>query len=133
MKERGSFDFRKADDVLCVAWKDNSSVTFLSNFDSVYPLGAAQRYSRREGAKVAVAMPNVVKRYNSNMGGVDTLDSRIQLYHVTIKGKKWYWPIVIWILESFISNSYLIYRAADGSAAMDQLQFRRHITRYTYN
>ena len=35
--------------------------------------------------------PNLIKVYNSAMGGVDLLDSAVGTYHTKIKGKKWWW------------------------------------------
>lgn len=127
--ERGDFDFRTCDDIICVSWKDNKTVIVMLNFDSVAPLSSVQRYSRKEKKKISVQCPNLIKRYNKFMGDVDVLDSRIQLYHCKIKGKKRYWLIFIWILESFMANSFLIHRAC-AENPVDQLQFRRKVVRF---
>ena len=129
LKEKGDFEYRKSSGVLTVCWKDNAVVRMMSNFDSVYPLSSAQRYRKEEKKKVKVPMPGLISRYNNFMGGVDMLDGRIQLYHTKIKGKKWFWPIVTWILEAMMTNAFLIYRAANVDTPLDQLSFRRQVTR----
>lgn len=129
LKERGDYKFMSANGITAVWWKDNSTVGMMSNFDSVEPLASANRYKKQESKKVSVPMPKMIKRYNQYMGGVDLLDSRLQLYHIGVKGKKWYWPIIAWILETFMSNSFLLYRAANGPQALDQFEFRRNVTR----
>ena len=112
---------------MTVCWKDNAVVRLMSNFDSVYPLSSAQRYRKEEKKKVKVPMPGLIARYNNFMGGVDMLDGRIQLYHTKIKGKKW--PIVTWILKAMMANAFLIYRASNVDTPLDQLSFRRQVTR----
>ena len=129
LKAKGDFEYRKASGVLTVCWKDNAIVRLMSNFDSVYPLSSALRYRKEEKKKMKFPMPGLIARYNSFMGGVDMLDGRIQLYHTTIKGKKWYWPIVTWIFEAMLSNAFLLFQAANVDAPVDQLYFRRQVTR----
>ena len=96
-KVRGSYDF-KADNekgMIMTRWNDNNVVTLLSNKYGVEPLGTASRWSKKEGQRVAVSQPNVVKHYNSTMGGVDRLDQNVGLYRCGINSKKWWWPILL--------------------------------------
>ncbi|KAK3717501.1 hypothetical protein RRG08_063118 [Elysia crispata] len=89
-KARGSYDF-KADNekvMIMTRWNDNNVVTLLSNKKGVEPLGTASRWSKKEGQRVAVPQPNVVKHYNSTMGGVDRLNQNVGLYRCGINSKK---------------------------------------------
>ena len=129
---KGDFDFMSSEGIVAVGWKDNSTVCLLSNFDLVHPVSSAQCYSRQAKGKVSLPMPKLISRYNQFMGGVDVFDSRIQLYHMCFQGKKWYWPIMAWIFETFMSNAFLIHRATieNGNSPIDQLSFRRIVARH---
>ncbi|KAF2879901.1 hypothetical protein ILUMI_26270 [Ignelater luminosus] len=69
--------------------------------------------------------PNIIKKYNENMGGVDRADENISHHRVFIRGKKWYFPIISQILDMAEQNAWQLYRIGGGK--MDHLQFRRSI------
>ena len=54
--------------ILALPWKDNKNVTLLCSDADVEPIGHVKRYDRST-KKVQVACPNVIKQYNSKMGG----------------------------------------------------------------
>ena len=94
--ERGEFSY-EYDDVVelhCVRWNDNSVVTTLSNSIGPYPLDRIERFSRNEKNRIPVARPNLIKVYNSAMGGVDLLDSAVGTYRTKIKRKSGDGPIL---------------------------------------
>ena len=77
--ERGEFSYAY-DDVVglhFVRWNDNSVVTTLSNCIGPYTLDRVERFSRNEKKWIPVARSNLIKVYNSAMGGVDLLDSEL--------------------------------------------------------
>ena len=53
---------------------DDTCVSIGTNYDSVEPLQKVLRYQREKKAKALVPRPNVLKNYNSFMGGVDKHD-----------------------------------------------------------
>ena len=59
---------------------------------------------------IAVMRPNIVKVYNSAMGGVDLFDMFQSLYRMDHKTQRWYVRIFYWILASSITNTWLQYR-----------------------
>ena len=61
---RGAYDtrFHSAQEVLLVRWNDSSIVTFATNYDSVTPLGVAQRRGR--GFLANIPQPKLVTTYN---------------------------------------------------------------------
>lgn len=59
------------------------------------------------------------------MGGVDRSDQNLSLYRISIRGKKWYFPLITHCIDLAIQNAWQLYRADDGK--MDQLKFRRRI------
>ena len=42
--------------------------------------------------RIKVNRPNVIKVYNETMGGVDSIDSAIANYKISVTGKKWWFP-----------------------------------------
>ena len=61
--------------------------------------------------QIPVARPNLIKVYNSAMGGIDLLDSAVGTYRTKIKGKKWWWPHftnTLGILMGAASNIYCV-------------------------
>ncbi|XP_046677586.1 piggyBac transposable element-derived protein 3-like [Homalodisca vitripennis] len=113
IRERGSFEsyIDKSDNIAAVAWKDNSVVTLLSNEHGVAPLGEAKRYSVTERKKVSIPQPYRIAQYNRNMGGVDLMDNKISNYRIGVRGKRWYIPIVLWLFDVVMSNTWFLARS----------------------
>ena len=63
-----------------MSWKDNKAVYMGSNQHGPEPVGHVTRYVKEARAKIPVACPNLVKKYNQGMGGVDLLDSMVANY-----------------------------------------------------
>jgi len=128
-KDRGSFDFRfdKANAIAAVKWNDNSVVTLASNFQTAKPLLTAKRFSRSSRTNVTVTQPNLIAEYNANMGGVDMLDNFVAKYRITLKGKKWWWPLFINFVDVALCNAWNLHRAIHGKE-LDLLEFRRRVT-----
>jgi hypothetical protein len=51
---------------------------------------------------VQVPRPLVVSTYNNNMGGTDLMDENINIYRISIRGKKW---INIYGFNQYKNNS----------------------------
>jgi len=79
-----------------VCWNDNSVVTVASNCHAVHPLGKAARFSKAEGGKVAIAVPHLIKQYNTFMGGVNRFDQNVSCYSSNIRSKKWWFSSLVW-------------------------------------
>ncbi|CAH2089682.1 unnamed protein product [Euphydryas editha] len=65
-----------------------------------------------------VTCPNLIKKYNTYMGGVDLADMLIALYRTPFRGHRWHLPIFSQMLDICINNSWLLYRR-DRKARMD--------------
>ena len=61
------------------------------------------------------------------MGGVDLHDQQVSRYHISIRSKKWWWPIFAWSLNSALVNSHFFYRDIMGGT-IDLLTFSRIVT-----
>lgn len=125
--ERGTYDYIKLTDanIVFVKWNDNSIVTLCSNASGVNPVQSVKRYSQKDKRFIQVDQPHVVKLYNKNMGGVDRSDQNISLYRTSIRGKKWYFPLIAHSVDMAVHNAWQIHKHFGG--AMDHLSFRRSI------
>lgn len=125
---RGSYDsyVDKENNICAIRWNDNSVVTLMSSEYGAAPLRTAKRYSRVQHKKIDIQQPNLVHYYNNNMGGVDQMDANIAVYRIAIRGKKWYMPILLWLLDVALNNAYQLARSYKYKGG-DLLHFRRAV------
>lgn len=129
-KARGSYcsAFDKDNNIVAIRWKDNSVLTIMSNEYGINPIQQASRYSAQEKRRTEINQPFLISQYNKYMGGVDLLDNNISNYRINIRGKKWYFPIWLWMLDICVVNAWTLARQFGNK--MDHLEFRRLIARY---
>lgn len=121
---RGTFNYKSTNnEVLIVKWNDNNIVNVASNNLQVFPTQKVSRLSKKK--KVTVDQPKCIYYYNSFMGGVDRCDENISYYRTSIRGKKWYFCLITYILDLAIQNAWHLYRLQGGT--FDQLTFRRQV------
>lgn len=125
--DRGSYDFRlaKDDNIVVCKWNDNSIVSIASNASSIQPTHTVTRYSQKLKKNISVTQPHLIRVYNENMGGVDRSDQNISLYRISVRGKKWYFPLICHCIDLAEQNAWQIHRARKGS--LDHLKFRRRV------
>ncbi|KAG5864505.1 hypothetical protein JTB14_030336 [Gonioctena quinquepunctata] len=104
---------------------DNSVVSAASTAYGVEPVTYCNRYSQQQKKKIRVVRPALFGQYNKYMGGTDRMDQNISYYRVSIRGKKWWWPIFTWLLDISINNAWLLKRKSGSK--ISQLDFRRRI------
>lgn len=126
-KERGCYDYRMSQNknILICKWHDNSVVCLASNACSVEPIHRVTRYSQKEKKRISVSQPHIVHEYNKYMGGVDRCDQNISLYRISIRGKKWYFPLISHCIDMSVQNSWQLHKKRGGS--LDHLEYRRRI------
>ena len=100
-----------------------------SNCHGIEPIGSVRRWSRAEGRQINIAQPALINKYNNNMGGVDRMDQNISVYRISIRSRKWWWPLFAYLLDVAMQNSWLIYRMTSAAKRrpLDQLEFRRDV------
>jgi DNA excision repair protein ERCC-6 len=113
--------------IMITRWKDNSVVTLGSTCLASDPEGTVKRYSKNEQKYISVSIPHSIQIYNQNMGGTDRMNQNINKYRVSIRGKKWWWPLFTWMLDASIQNAWILSRSV-SEENITQLQFRRNIT-----
>ncbi|XP_042228896.1 piggyBac transposable element-derived protein 3-like [Homarus americanus] len=127
-KERGSYDYRSDDSVLCSRWNDNSIVTVASNYYGVSPMQKVNRWVKNEGRK-AINQPHMIKMYNKGMGGVDVCDQMLSTYRPRLRSKKWWWNIWSHLLNLSIAASFRFYQHVNPGSQISHKDFRREIAR----
>ncbi len=71
----------------------------------------------------------VIHDYNTYMGGTGRQDQNINCYRMSIRMKKWWWPILSWMIDVAIQNTWLLHRFDDKK--MSLLSFHQY-TDQTY-
>ena len=113
-----------------VSWKDNKVVVVLSNACGIDPMSNTERYSRKDRKRIRIQCPNAIKIYNSTMGGVDRSDQNVGAYRINIRGKKWYYPLFLHLLDLCVTNSFILLRLgknAVGDGHSDMMTYRIHL------
>ena len=113
--ERGAHRSKILDnDVQCLVWKDKKAMAFISTISAP---SAETQVSRRnkDGSRSEISCPNTVKLYNAHMGGVDLFDSRRKTYSCSRKSKKWWLRLFYFLLDTAVTNSYVIYKETPGT------------------
>ncbi|KAF9419657.1 hypothetical protein HW555_003935 [Spodoptera exigua] len=93
-----------------VKWHDNKSVILASSYVDSFPMETIRRYSKETKSKIDIPCPQIVKHYNSHMGGVDLCDMLISLYRTNYKTKRWYMALFSQVLDICVNNAWIMYR-----------------------
>lgn len=110
-----------------VRWKDNSVVTTASTNHAAQPTSVVNRWDGKKKQRVPVTCPRAIKFYNATMGGTDRQDQNISLYRISMKGKKFYFPIVTWMIDVSVHNAWRLAVKSGGKHSENQLEFRRAV------
>jgi hypothetical protein len=126
-KERGHHETAVLSDQsqIVTRWNDNAPVTLISSCLGDKPMGTAERYSRAQKKRLEVPQPHVVSQYNKKMFGVDRFDQNNNHLRIAVGGKKWYWPVVTWLLDTGMHNAWQLHRKGGGN--MKLLNFKREV------
>ena len=81
----------------------------LSTLFAIYPMEEVRRYSAAEKKHVQVPQPHSLQMYNRSMGGTDQMDENVNRVRVSIRSKKWYWPVIrgCWIFPFTMPGVWL--------------------------
>ncbi|KAK0169497.1 hypothetical protein PV327_011534 [Microctonus hyperodae] len=66
------------------------------------------------------------------MGGVDLHDNGVANYRISIRGKKWWWPLWIQCLDSAVVNAWKLHclvTASKNAKPMSQLHFKNTVAK----
>ena len=57
---------------------------------------------------IQVEQPKLINNYNQHMGGTDQMDQQIACYNPSMKNRKWYFPIFIFLLKTSCYNAWIL-------------------------
>jgi hypothetical protein len=77
-------------------------------------------------SQVAATQPHLVKRYNDGMGGVDLMDRLLAAYRPIIRGKKWWWPLFLNVVNESVVAAWRLHCSV-ARQKMDHLYFLREV------
>jgi hypothetical protein len=95
---------------MLLKWFDNKAVHLISSYKSQEPIEIVRQWSVAANQDVKVPRPEIVKEYNTFMGGVDLHDMLVQLYRTNIKGHRFYLRIIFHLINMPCVNAWLLYR-----------------------
>lgn len=120
-------------EVILTKWFDNKPVTMASNYMSIGSADQCKRWNKQTKEYLNISRPEVIKNYNSHMGGVDKMDFLITIYRTFIRSRKWTLRMFTHGIDLACTNGWLEYKAmalAFGIAKkdiMDLLHFRAYV------
>jgi hypothetical protein len=128
---RGDTHFQYADRVVACKWYDNRGVVLLAaNTDGVDEMTSVGRRKKGAATKTIVPCPQMIKRYNAGMGGVDLLDQRTAAYRLDRKSThRFYLRIFFDLMDIACVNAYIVYATLNPESAMTLLDFKISLSR----
>lgn len=114
-------------------WHDNKFVHLLSNFHGTAT--STVKRLQKDGRRIDVICPEIIRDYNQYMGGVDMADRLRQAYCVDRRAKKWWHRLFFGLLDIAFVNSYIVYKKLNPEEKVTLLDFRRGVSQglMTYN
>lgn len=126
---RGEFQFGVNNKTAAVKWMDRKPVCFLSSVHNPRKVSTVLR-RQRNGIRIEVGCPEVVKVYNQSMGGVDKFDQLRECYAVGRRSVKWWHRIFYYLLDLAIVNGFVMWKLKQPDPAKcHQLDFRINLAR----
>ncbi|KAJ8940586.1 hypothetical protein NQ314_010664 [Rhamnusium bicolor] len=129
MFDRGYFEtaIEKIDGQLYVRWMDNVVVTMVSSSCGTQEKGHVKRFSQQQRRNIMILRPKlIIAKYNTYMGSTDQMDQNLSCYRIGIRGKRWYWPILTWMFDVALQNSWVLYNRT-GRPKISQPEFKREV------
>ena len=105
--KRCDIDFQYANNVVAVKWFDNRGVTMVGTcLEKCNKVLTVTRRVKGQSAKIPVPYPEIIKDYNSGMGGVDLFDQKTAAYklHRKSSGGRYYLRLFYDLIDISIVN-----------------------------
>ena len=107
--------------VVASAWRDNKTVIVMSTNSQPTDHGSVLR-RQRDGTRVSYPCPASVITYNAHMGGVDRGDQLRGYYSCRLKSRKFYKYIFHFLLDTAITNAFILYTHYSGSPSLKHVK-----------
>ena len=84
--KRGDSQYLYSNKIAYCKWLDRHSVTMLfSSVEGMTTTSTVPRRQKGSASKNQVSCPDLIKKYNKGIGGVDLIDQRAAAYHLDRK------------------------------------------------
>ena len=84
--KRGDNDFQFTENIAIVKWFGNRGVTLLGTaLEGCNQILSVSRRVKGQSTKTSVPCSEIIKNYNSGMGGFDILDQKTEAYRLDCK------------------------------------------------
>ena len=113
----------RCDRLLCLAWRAPQKTTHLTMLSSESSAKMCTVQPRRRNTE-PVQKPTLVDLYNHNMNGVDVADQLAVYYPFITKTRKWWCKLALWLLETAVVNSYIVFKQVCQNTKMTHLTYR---------
>lgn len=109
----GEHQIWSANNIICVKWRDNKDVYFLSSKHERRDLTVTEKLKRKKGQlpREDIKKPRLCLEYQNGMKGVDFQDQVTALFPIMRRTVKGYRKIFFYILDICLFNSYIVHQA----------------------
>lgn len=111
-KGRGYYEYKveSKSNVVCLRWQDTNPVTLMSSYAGPDPVDKARRWDKTQKDYIEVDHPFIIKEYNTNMAGVDTLDAHVSCCKFSMRSNRWYLTLFWHFITLGMVNAWLLYK-----------------------
>lgn len=135
--QRKEFVYYESDGLLLSIWKDKKPVTVLSTVHKVKQARVFRKKRKEDitpGSKAMEAcnIPVAISDYTLKARGVDIFDQYTSSQMLSNRSIKWYFRIFIFLLETAIINSWVLYKTQQQlkyCKFLEYLEYRRRLGR----
>lgn len=103
--------YDKNSNLNCITVMDAKQISILSTAHGVDLKTIMKRWVDK--SHKSIDFPEVFSHYNKKMGGVDLHDQHCNAVLPAIRGKKWYWCLIVRLLQMSITNATVLYNEAN--------------------
>jgi len=119
---QGEHQFWQTDNLVATIWQDKRPVYLLSTCCKATGNDSVSRQGKERKAQL-VPCPPSVKLYTSKMGGVDRSDRMVRTYSTSRRGKKWWYRLFCYCVDTALANSYILYSHSQNHQQLTFFQF----------
>ena len=129
--KRGESQFLYHKNVMVSKWMDNRGVLMVgSAVDEFDTTSTVQRRAKGSATKETINCPNIIKLYNTGMGGVDLLDQRVAAYRLDRKSKfRFYLRIFFDLMDIACTDGFIVFNMLYPEKKLSTLDFKIAVAR----
>ena len=102
-------------------WYDSKSVVLVTNCVTSGTPDTVRRWNKNKKIYEKVDRPEIIRNYNTSMGGVDKHDMLISLFRTHIKSNKWTLRLITHAFDMATTNSWLEYRIDANNLGVEKI------------